>query len=464
MSDSITMLEQKFNRWIGQKMSSMHIPGMSVVMIKDGKIIFNRGYGAKNNEKNSPVTPDTLFGVGSVTKSFTCLAIMQLWERGLLKLDDPVDQYLPLNLDQNRPPITLHHLMSMSSGLPNLGVAENIIYRFTGGQHKFNPLSGIEDLLQHINEGQSEIAADPGERMFYLNSGYSLLAEVITRVSGEPFHRFVEKNILQPLQMNRSGFAREDLEQEQDIMTAYKQDSSEGKTKITPAPHPYHPLVYGPGGLLSSTRELAHYLLFSMEGQTPAGESLLEPDRLQKMQSIHCETEDSRQKYSTFGRKGYGYGWSISEDFFGHTLVEHGGSTAVSSAYLAFIPGEKAGIGAVANVGGLPSNVLDAALWELIGGDMDEFPALKIEKRMERLTGNYENFKGTTEIKVERQGGILFYKSDMASFPLIPEKDNAANDRYYAITGPGEKLPVEFVENSSGEIDLFAERNRFRKK
>lgn len=456
--------KEKFGKILAEKMARESIPGMSVAIVREGDLIYTRGFGARNLQKNLPVTPDTLFGVGSCTKSLTSLAILQLAERDLLDIQDPVSKYLPLTVDQGQKPITVHHLMSMSSGLPNLGVAEQVIFRFLGGPEKYIPISSVEDLIQHVNGAGEEIAAEPGERMFYLNSGYTLLGEIVARVSGKPFADYIEEEILKPLQMNRSTFSQEKFSGDQDIMTPYLQETKEGKKLSKPSEHPFHLFIHGPGGLLSSAREMANYLIFQMKGTTSLGQKLLEPKKMGEMFKIHCETEDSRNTLSPFGRTGYGYGWSIEEDFFGQKLISHGGSTGVSSAYLAFLPGKKVGIAAAANVGGLPATILQAALLEFIGHKMEEFPPIKAEKKMERFTGKYESYKGITEVSVVKKNGLLFLEGQYGSYPLIPKSENLEENLFYIYSETGQRSIIEFWEKSSGEIDLLVERNRFHKK
>jgi len=456
--------KERFESLLTKKMIKESVPGLSVAIVKEGELVYTRGFGARNLKENLPVTPDTLFGVGSCTKSFTCLAVMQLAEKGLLQIEDPISKYLPLTIDRDRESITIHHLMSMSSGLPNLGVAEAVIYRFLGGPEKYIPMSGIDDLLKHVNGAENEIVATPGERMFYLNSGYTLLGEIVSRVSGKPYSEYVEKEILKPLQMNRSAFSQEKFSQDKDIMTPYRQETKEGKKVSIPSQHPFHPFIHGPGGLLSSAREMANYLIYQIEGQTPQGQKLIQPENLEKMFQIHCETQESKKSLSQFGPEGYGYGWSIEKDFFGQTLISHGGSTGVSSAYVAFLPAQKTGIAAMANIGSLPADVLKAALTEFLGIEMEKFPSIVLEEKLDLLTGNYENYLGITEVSISRKGPLLFLEGTEGSYPLIPENENMDNNIFHAYYAPGQKALIEFDVKSPAEIDLYVERNRFHKK
>jgi len=167
--------KEKFENMIATAMAGMRIPACSVAMVKDDQVIYARGFGARNIKENLPATQDTLYGIGSCTKSFTALAIMQLAEQGKLDVQDPVSKHLPFKLGSEENPIKIHHLLSMSSGIPNLGVAELLIYKYTGADEKWVPMSSMEDLFLHVNGAKEEVAAEPGKRMFYFNTGYTLL-------------------------------------------------------------------------------------------------------------------------------------------------------------------------------------------------------------------------------------------------------------------------------------------------
>lgn len=181
---------ERFEGKVATAMKEMHIPGMSVSVVKSGSVIYTRGFGARNLEKNLPATPDTLYGIGSCTKSFTALAIMQLAEQGKLNVQDPVGKHVPFRLGSKENPIKIHHLLSMSSGIPNLGLAEVLLSRAFGVEEKWVPASSFDDLMLHVNSAQQEIAAEPGIRYFYFNTGFTLLGEIVTRVSKMPYEQY----------------------------------------------------------------------------------------------------------------------------------------------------------------------------------------------------------------------------------------------------------------------------------
>ncbi len=451
----------KLEGFIVKAMAEAHVPGLSIALVKDGEVVYARGFGARNLERNIPATPNTLYGVGSCTKSFTALAIMQLVEEGRLDLEDPVGKYVPLKLGMKEKPIRIHHLLTHSSGIPSLGVAVILITRMTGREEHWIPMSSLEDFLRHLNGASEEVAAEPGERFFYFNSGYTLLGEVVERVSGMRYEEYVRERILKPLRMNRSTFLKEEFEKDPDTMTAYWKEKD---GSLTPTVHPFHKFIYAPGGLLSSVMELTNYLTMNINGGVFEGERLLEESLLRGMQEIHIERGPG-----LFGRQGYGYGWAVTEDFLGHKLVSHGGSTGVSSAYLGFIPEEGVGVALAANTGSYGSPAIpQVALALLLGREPEkELPILEIGRRLDLLTGVYESYKGIRRISVVRKGPLLYLESKERfgemSAPLIPESERIEDYRFYIYSGVGVKTPVEFVVDSKGRVDLYIERWRLHK-
>jgi len=453
--------KEKLEGYITKGMVEAHVPGLSIALVKNGQTVYTKGFGARNLENNDPATPHTLYGIGSCTKSFTALAVMQLAERGLLDVQDPVKKYLPLKLGSEEAPIRIHHLLSHSSGAPNDGMAEILIRRATGMEDYWIPMSSFDDFMLHVNSASEEVAAEPGKRYFYYNSGFTLLGEIVERVSGVKYEDYIKEKILKPLRMSRSTFLKEEFEKDSDTMTAYRKNKD---GTLTATVHPFHRFIYGPGGLLSSVTELTSYLTLNMDGGTFEGKRLVEASSMEAMHSSHIETGTG-----LFGKQGYGYGWSITEGFLGHRLIQHGGSTGVSSAFLGFIPDEKVGVALAANTGAFGSAVMTlGALALLLGKDPEkELPFLEIEKRLKQLEGNYESYQGIRRLSVVRKGTMLYLEEKTrfaeSSVPLIPESERLENLKFYIYSGVGAKMPVEFVVDPKGRTDLYMERWRLHK-
>jgi CubicO group peptidase (beta-lactamase class C family) len=463
---SLGGVEEKFEGLIADAMMRDHVPGLSLAVVKDGKVVYGRGFGARRFKDNAPATPNTLYGVGSCTKSFTALAIMQLMEQGKLSVHDPVKEHLPeFKVGKEENPITIHHLLTHSSGMPDLGGADVEIVRHLGVDEKWVPFSSFEDLMLHVNGAKDEVAAEPGKRFFYLNEGYELLGMIVERISQIRYEHYVRDRILRPLKMSRSTFVREEFEKDSDVMTPYFMDKKDGSVVATPTVHPIDRLSYADGGLVSSVIELTNYLIANMSHGVFEGTNLLDSALLQEMHKPHVQANFA----SLFGKMWYGYGWHMEDGFFGHMLVGHSGSTGVSSANLSFVPDLNIGVIYACNVGGYGSMALipPVVLAFLMGKDpLKEIPVFEIEKKMAMLVGEYAGYKGILKVSIVRKSGLLFMevkeKLGEQSLPLIPESDKLESLRFYTPM-EGTRTPVEFVVDASGKVDLYIERYRFHK-
>jgi len=458
----------KLENMIATTMAQMKIPGLSLALIKDDQVIYARGFGARNLKENIPSTPNTLYGVGSVTKSFTALGIMQLAEKGKLDLQDPVSKYVPFKLGLEGHPIKIHHLLSHSSGLPAVG-ASTLPLRF-GMEHSWIPMSSWEDFYLHVNGAQEEIAAEPGKRFFYNNSCYTILGKIIEELSGMKYEEYVKEMILKPLKMDRSTFVKEEFEKEEDIMSSYLIRPKEGKVSVEDTDFPFYRFVYAPGGLMSSVMELSNYLIANMNGGVFEGTKILDSSMMEEMHKIQIETDIFKDIYGMKdgGRSGYGYGWIIDEDFHGHKLVSHGGNIGVASAHLAFIPDLKIGIAAAENAGQGPVPIFTGALIAMMGKDPEkEIPLFEVRKRLGKLTGKYATYKNISKGSVVEKNGLLYLESKEGdvetSYPLIPETPTMENYRFHVVPLPGGRIPVEFTVDESGKVDMYLERNRYHR-
>jgi CubicO group peptidase (beta-lactamase class C family) len=463
-------IKESIENKITATMTETHIPGLSLAIVWEDQVVYARGFGARNLKDNLPATPQTLYGIGSCTKSFTALAIMQLVEQGKLDVQDPVSKYLPLKIGDEDNPITIRHLLSHSSGIPNLGIAETIITRMSEYYDIWVPMSSFEDLMFHVNSASQEVAAKPAETFYYLNEGYLLLGEIIEKVSGMKYPAYIRERILKPLKMNRSTYLREDFEKDLDSMTPYFAQSKEGKTTITPGQHPFNELIYPSGGLMSSVTELANYLIATMNNGVFEDAKILDAKLLKEMHKICIGTEALGRLFNlgSRGTEGYGYGWFILENFLGHKLVGHSGSTLLSSSWLAFVPDLRIGIAAAANSGAIPTAVLFGGLALLMGKDPEkEMPFFEREKKLKMLAGVYETYKGVNKASVIKKGGLLYLeikeKYGESSDPLIPETEEMTGFRFNIVSVTGDILPVWFKVDSADKIDLFVERNRYHK-
>ena len=191
-------LETWLDKLIAEKMNRLHIPGVTFSLVQNGGIFLAKGYGYADLEQQIPVVADrTVFCVGGNTKLFTATAIMQLVEKGLLNLNDDVNQYLPnFQIENNYPqPLTIANLLTHTAGFDNSFIGIMAL-----------SASDIVPLGEHLAAKMPKLVRSPGEVIVGCNYSYGLLGYIVELVAGIPFSQYIKENILQPLQMNHSGF------------------------------------------------------------------------------------------------------------------------------------------------------------------------------------------------------------------------------------------------------------------
>jgi CubicO group peptidase (beta-lactamase class C family) len=442
--------------FIIETMRKDKIPGLSIAVVDSDQVIYSRGYGFSDIASGTRATPRTLCGIGSVTKSFTALAVMQLVEEGKIRLDDAVEKHLPMKLRPFGVPVTVHHLLSHSSGIPDLGYADAFLSGVLGYDNSWLPVSSAEDVIAFMNEANEWAVNKPGERFFYLNEGYVLLGLLISKLSGLNYEEYVRERILRPLRMDRTFFGKADIEKDGDRATAYILDK-EGRHIQSVFPYG----ISSDGGLVSNVLDLSNYLRMCLDRGEFEGKTLVTEKTFASMEKPHI-----LQPSGMFGREAYGYGWGVAPDFFGHKLVAHSGSVGVYSAYAAYLPDRKIGVGVLANSGGLESNIGLYALSLLIGEDPRRLPLVKTERMLNRLAGQYEAYKGTIKITIRKAGSILYYeyknKYEEETIPLIPDKLEEDQATFYA-TIDGKRNTLEFRIRDAA-IELIGDRVKLVKK
>ena len=180
------------------------IPGLALAVARDGEEVFAEGFGVREVGGTAPITPDTIFGVASVTKGITALAIMQLAEAGKLAVDDPVVRYLPAYRTPDpeaTQATTLHHFLTHTAGLPPLPSRFFALARATAGDPlaapkpawvaDHAPLDTADDLLAYIADLDFVRLGPPGAQFSYCNEGFALLGAIVERVSDRPYADYV---------------------------------------------------------------------------------------------------------------------------------------------------------------------------------------------------------------------------------------------------------------------------------
>lgn len=291
--------------YIESHMRARHIPGVSLAIIRDGKIVKSRGYGVANLELAAPATTTTVYEIGSNTKQFTAAAIMMLVEEGRIKLDDSVTKYFA-DAPQTWSGITIRHLLSHTSGIQNHVAVPGYLNAFkTSITGETSP--SREELLKMFFKLPLEFK--PGETWAYDNTGYYLLGIIIEKVSGKSYWQFLEERIFTPLGMvaTRNTDAPPIVPNR---ASGYDWVNNHHENRPVLAPF----VAFSAGSILSTVEDMAKW------------DAALSSTKLLKRESLDQIWTAAKTKDGADASFDYGFGWFLDK-YHGHHLVQHSGGT-----------------------------------------------------------------------------------------------------------------------------------------
>ncbi|MFB6073031.1 MAG: serine hydrolase [Halobacterium sp.] len=424
------------------------VPGASVAIVDGDEVAYVEGFGARDLESNEPATPDTVYGVASITKSVVATAVLQLVDDGHVSLDDAITEHTDFFAGADDPP-TVHELLTHTSGMPSDGASVALAARMLGEGAETAPLSSDADVRRSVEQSLGERA--DGDRFFYYNTGYTVLGELVAAVDGRSLPEFVDDEVLSPLGMDRS-VVRADPRDYEDAMTPYRSPDDGLERADFPVKG-----VGAAGGLLSTARDLATYLEFAMHGD----DRVLPDAYLERAQDAHV----TRGEQLDGTEKGYGYGW-MRRSFLGDDLVGHSGTLSVTAAYLGFLEDRGLGVAVACNTAPdvHPMHV-GPALLAIVESEApaDAVPFYALREQTERVAGTYESYRGVASAEVEPVGGGVSVSVDTAlggeTLTARPTSLDRGDLTFEAVSAAGDRVPVEFEESTDG-IDLFLRRWR----
>ena len=315
-------LETLFDPIFAERMLKLNIPGAVVSVVRDGKIIFTKGYGVADVDKKTPVVADkTLFRIGSITKVFTAAAVMQLADRGKINLSDDVNKYLKgvRVPDTFAQPITFAHLLTHTSGLDEISPG-----RRTGNETEVVPLGAF--LKTRIVR-----RAPPGEVISYSTYNPALAAHAVEQITETPFKVYLQKNVFEPLGMNRTSITSVKKEFLEDLATGY--EYADGKYKKLPFQW-FH--TYPASDINSTATDMARFMLAILAGGALDGKRILSESGVREMQKTHFRNHPRVPGWA------YGFYEGTQNNL---RFVEHGGSMDDGySALMTLVPEQNLGI------------------------------------------------------------------------------------------------------------------------
>ena len=440
------------------------IPGTAIGFAHNGNIVYEKGFGYRNVDKKLPVTMDTVFGIASVTKSFTCMAIMILQEQGKLSVHDPVIKYLPEFTTKagatNK--MTIHHFMTHSAGLPplpSLFYAKKRSFDLDPSakdypglsfpeDDKQGPIDTYEQLMEFIGSLDITLLGEPGTEFSYSNDCYALLGTIVQRVSGISFEQFVKEYILVPCGMEHTCFEIDELEDYENITSLYAARKIENGVEVYEAPVWWEsPSMRGAGALKSTINDMLKYAEIIRTKGKVGDKRILSAESVEQMITPYIECSPGRF---------YGYGFMITPDYHGSTLVEHGGNLKAIASQLCIIPEKEITGMILTNLAGVPAvTIMAGALNNLEGRDVDAtpFPTTEEElslKELNEFEGTYTSSEGMSlTIKVTEKG--LDFSTQGTTFPI----HCVGQDLFLAVVKDQKEL-IRFVRNEKDEIERVA--------
>lgn len=278
-------------------------PGAAVMVIRDGEVVHAAGYGLADLGTGVPLTPSTPVRLGSVSKAFTAMAVVILEERGLVRFDAPVADWIP---ELSRfPDVTVRHLLNHTSGLPDYYGEGSPLAEIATAEGRDAPFQNAEAASLYETWGEPRFA--PGERFEYSNPGYELLALMVERVSGSTFAEFLEAEIFSPLEMETAKVRDLPSTVIPQRAVGYTQDEDSGAWREND--DHWGNWMVGAGGVYASIRDM--YLWDqALEAWAESG------DRLTESFASAVLNDGSTSEY--------GFGWSLS-DRLGRSAIHHGG-------------------------------------------------------------------------------------------------------------------------------------------
>lgn len=317
-------------------------PGAVFGVIVDGELVWVKAAGVRDKTGDQPVTPDTVFRIASMTKSFTAMAILKLRDEGKLSLDDPVAKYVPdlANLPYptaDSPALTIRHLLTHSEGFPE----DN-----PWGDRQ---LAQTDQTMRNWMRAGIPFSTSPGTAFEYSNYGFAILGQIVAKASGRAYADYVRDNILRPLDMNSSTFEMDAVPRDK-IALGYRREDNNWK----PEPILAHGSFGAMGGLWTTAHDLARYVAFLMSAFPPRDE----PERGPIKRSSAREMQQAwRPSPASAFRpvvdaplqmnvSAYGYGLGVSQDCRFGFVVGHGGGLPGYGSLMRWLP--EYGVGFIA--------------------------------------------------------------------------------------------------------------------
>jgi CubicO group peptidase (beta-lactamase class C family) len=310
--------------------------GLAVGVVRNGSLEYYYGHGVADIASGTSVTEDTVFRIGSITKTFTAIAVMQLWEQGLIELDAPANNYLRayqlMPAKESWRPATVRHLLSHTAGVPEWVHPSRMVN--SGWFGETFPLKKALPTLAEYYRGALRLAVEPGTIWTYTDHGFATLGQIVEDVSGLPLHRYLREHIFEPLGMADTDLLRSERVTSR-LATGYRLGSN-GAKAVTDR----QGVTAAASSIYSTPRDMARYVAALLSGGSGQHGAILKPETLALMFEPHYQPDPR------IPGMGLGF-WRVY--LGGHPAVEHQGVIPGFNSQIFLAPDEGVGVIAFTN-------------------------------------------------------------------------------------------------------------------
>lgn len=398
-------------------------PGIALLVARKGQVIYQKAYGSANLELDVPLQPDMVFHIGSITKQFTAIGILQLIEQGKISLQDSLHQFIP-DFPRKDHTITIEHLLTHTSGLK-----EYMVIDHPDPYIKRHDLS-LQIIIDHFKNAPLDF--EPGTRYAYSNSGYAILGRIIEKVTGKPYHEYMKENVLDRAGLKHTSFANEQTIVPKRV-AGYTRDAGFYENTY------YETTSVGiaVGDLLSTLPDLLEWnkaLYQSKLIKKPLLEKAFTPYRLKDGSTTN-----------------YGYGWQL-DSLYGRRCIYHAGQVSGFISFEFYFPDDDVFLA-------LSSNVKS-------GEDQTEFsdnrfklffqlPFIVFGRKVPGEIVLKKSMLDTYVGKYEMQGRAIAVTKENDRLYLqfgMPYSLHPVSETKFIVPGAPSKCSLEFIKDQSGKV------------
>jgi len=417
-------------------------PGVAVAVVKDGKVVFKKGYGTANLEYDMPITTKTVFQLASVSKQFTAFAVYLLERQGKISLEDDIRKYIP-EIQNGGKTIRIKHLLSHTSGIRDQAGLNALAGQQSGD------VATTPQILRLLSR-QKALNFEPGTRFLYSNSGYTLAAEIVTRASGQPFAEFAKKNIFEPLGMNDTQFYDDYERTIKNRANSYELQNGVYKRMAL------NDSVAGPSNLYTTVEDIAKWIL-NFENPVAGDAELMkrfnDPSLLNNGEQVVWGITDGSPVHHAKGQNNWNYR--------GLRMMSHGGHAAAFRTFLGRFPDKRFAVVALSNDEhylNFDDSIKIAEMY--LGNDLKPLRAAITAATPKKPVENNANLKDF-EGRFYNDELETYYSVRFVSGKLILshtrrgdiELTETGKDKFSGAIGFGSE--VEFVRDSKGVVTGF---------